>query len=61
MELEHMVNEQSSILLCSNFLAKGDKMYHFCKSVDKYNGGGLLLRIWQISDQVYHDPLPLSF
>ena len=59
-ELEHMVNEQPSILLCSNFLAAADKMYHFGKSINEYGDGGYLLRLWQICDQVCRNLLPLS-
>ena len=38
-ELENMVNEQASILLCSYVFPAGDKMDHFGWSVNKYGDG----------------------
>ena len=34
-----MVNEQPSILLDSNFLVAGGKVYHFGKLINKYGDG----------------------
>ena len=41
MKLEHVVNEQTSILLYCNIFPTRNKMYHSGESIDKYNNDGL--------------------